>query len=174
MDNFEKVEKLVAKSGVSYEEAKRALDEANGDLLDAMILLEREGKAQAPKKSSFSTQYEGMNGYEPVTTLTDGREKAGSEKKGGKFKEFCSKVWHAVSVNYLVVERKGEPFVKMPLWVMILLLLAFWHIGLLVVIVSLFFGFTYRFTGEADMKGANTVMEKASNVAEKVKEEIKK
>ena len=39
MDNFEKVERLVEKANVSFEDAKAALDEANGDLLDAMILL---------------------------------------------------------------------------------------------------------------------------------------
>ena len=35
MDEFEKVEKLRQRANVSYEEAKKALDEANGDVLDA-------------------------------------------------------------------------------------------------------------------------------------------
>ena len=56
MDIFEKVEKLVEKAGVSYEDAKAALDKAEGDLLDAMILLEKEGKAKAPEQSSYSTK----------------------------------------------------------------------------------------------------------------------
>ena len=46
MEYFEKVEKLVQKAGVSYEEAKAALDASNGDLLDAMIMLERAGKTE--------------------------------------------------------------------------------------------------------------------------------
>ena len=52
MDYFEKVEKLVEKAGVTYEDAKQALDDSNGDLLDAMILLERSGKTQGPKHST--------------------------------------------------------------------------------------------------------------------------
>ena len=46
MDNFEKVEKLREKAGVSYEEAKTALEQCNYDLLDAMIYLEKQGKVQ--------------------------------------------------------------------------------------------------------------------------------
>ena len=41
---IEKVDKLVERADVSYEVAKEALEAANGDLLDAVILLEREGK----------------------------------------------------------------------------------------------------------------------------------
>ncbi len=55
MDTFEKVEKLREKANVTFEEAKAALEEANGDLLDAMILLERQGKADA-RRESYSTK----------------------------------------------------------------------------------------------------------------------
>ena len=40
--------------------------------------------------------------------------------------------------------------------------------------MSLFFGVTYSFKGEADMTAANKVMGKASSAAEKVKEEYNK
>ena len=36
MDEFEKIEKLRTRANITYEEAKAALDEANGDLLDAI------------------------------------------------------------------------------------------------------------------------------------------
>ena len=174
MDKFEKVEKLVDKAGVSYEDARWALEESNGDLLDAMILLERIGKAQAPKKSSYSTQYEDQAEYLPVERA----EKSGSEgsrsAEPGKFKEFCRKVWRVLSLNSLVIRHHGDVFAKLPLWAVILLLLAVWHVGLILILVSLFFGFTYQFQGETDMEAANKVMGKASDVAEKVKEEIKK
>ena len=81
---------------------------------------------------------------------------------------------HELSTNFLIIKHRGELFAKLPIWAMILLILVFWHIGLVLLIVSLFFGFTYQFQGEADMEAANRVMSKASDVAEKVKEEIKK
>ena len=37
MDNLEKVEKLREKTGVSYEEAKEALEANNYDVLDAIF-----------------------------------------------------------------------------------------------------------------------------------------
>ena len=176
MDNFEKVEKLVAKAGVSYEEAKRALEAANGDLLDAMILLEREGKAEAPKKSSYSTQYEDLSGYLPVEKASAAKTESGKSAGDGwnNFKELCGKIWHALSTNYLLVERRGERFLKLPLWILILLVLASWGLVFVLFVVSLFFGFTYRFAGEADMKTANEVMEKVSDTAEKIRDEVRK
>ena len=53
MDEFEKVEKLRQRVDVTYEEAKEALKQADGDLLDAMIILEKEGKAAAPKRKTL-------------------------------------------------------------------------------------------------------------------------
>ncbi len=170
MDNFEKVEKLVNKAGVSYEEAKSALERANGDLLDAMILLEREGKTASSGTGSYSTRYEEQTQYVPVAEAAAREEKSG----GKKFSEFCRKVGHFLSSNYLIIARKGEQMAKLPLWLMVIILLFAWHISLILIIVSLFFGFTYRFCGETDMESANTVMDKASSAAEKVKEEFGK
>ena len=77
MDNFEKIEKLVEKTGVSYKEAKRVLEEANGDILDAMIILEQEGKAKAPKNSSYSTQYYEQSQYVSVPQQVDNLRRDG-------------------------------------------------------------------------------------------------
>lgn len=180
MDNFDKVEKLVNKAGVSYEEAKQALEMTNGDLLDAMIYLEKEGKTQAPKKSSYSTQYEDQTNYTPVGNNYEGYGTSGTTRIGagskepGKVKTVLKKIWHALSVNFLVIKRHEEMIIKMPLWLMLVILLAAWHVSLILIVISLFFGFTYSFKGEADLKAVNDVMEKASDVAEKVKEEVNK
>ena len=48
MDKLEKVEKLRAKTGVSYEDAKNALEACDYDLLDAIIYLEKLDKVKAP------------------------------------------------------------------------------------------------------------------------------
>ncbi len=55
MDNLEKVEKLREKTGVSYEEAKQALEACNYDVLDALIYLEKKGKVKAPEVESYTT-----------------------------------------------------------------------------------------------------------------------
>jgi len=63
--DLEKVEKLRGKAKVSYEEAKAALDAANGDVLDALIELERQGKVDPPENAGFySSRDENGSGYE--------------------------------------------------------------------------------------------------------------
>ena len=58
MDKMEKVERLREHANVSYEEAKAALEQANDDLLDAMVILEKQGKVKMPKQPTYSTEYE--------------------------------------------------------------------------------------------------------------------
>ena len=55
MDKLEKVEKLREKTGVSYEDAKNALEACDYDLLDAIIYLEKLDKVKAPDVDSFVT-----------------------------------------------------------------------------------------------------------------------
>ena len=179
MTNFEKVEKLVQKANVSYEEAKAALDKADGDLLDAVILLEKEGKTQAPRQSSFSTEYEQQTQYVSVAgKVEDDRRSYDKEEQRRERRERAKKgfgnIVDFLTRNFLFIKRNGDVVVKLPLWAVILIFLAAWHISIIAVIVSLFFGVTYSFRGEADMNAANTVMDKASSAAEKVKEEYNK
>ena len=54
MDRLEQIERLRAKANVSYEEAKQAYEAANGDLLEAVIMLERQGKIKPPKGTDFT------------------------------------------------------------------------------------------------------------------------
>ena len=44
MDHLEMVEKLAQKAGVSYEDAKMALEACGWDMLDALVYLEKLGK----------------------------------------------------------------------------------------------------------------------------------
>ena len=75
MEMIEKVERLRERADVTYEEAKAALEEAGGDLLDAMVILERMGKVSGPARSSYSTEYEEQKDYIRV------RDKVEQQKK---------------------------------------------------------------------------------------------
>ena len=175
MNDFEKTEKLVEKAGVSYTDAKRALDEANGDILDAMIILEKEGKVQSPENSTYSTKYEEQAQYVSVPKQVERQRMEDEESTGTKMKRGISKIWHFLSSNYLSIKKKnGELVANLPLWGAALLLILGWSVILVVVVISLFFGFTYSFKGEADLGIANKAMNTASAAAEKVKEEYHK
>ncbi len=162
MDTFEKVEKLREKANVTFEEAKAALEEANGDLLDAMILLERQGKADA-RRESYSTK------DDAELMVVDEPEK--SEKKhGNAFTDKLKVLWHKSCENYFVIEKDEDTILNIPIWVFILIIIFTWHVSLIAMVVALFLGCRYSFKGAAEMKTANEVCDKVSEAAEKVKE----
>ena len=167
MDTFEKVEKLREKANVTFEEAKAALDEANGDLLDAMILLEKQGKAET-QKETYSTKEENTE-----VLVVDQPEKK-EKKHGNAFTDKVKALWHKSCENYFVIEREDQVMLNLPIWVFIIILIFSWHVTLIAMIVALFFGCRYSFKGVDEMKAANNVCEKASEAAEKVKEEYNK
>lgn len=171
MDMFEKVEKLKEKANVTFEEAKAALDEANGDLLDAMIILERQGKTEAHKES-YSTQDDMNASYEVVEVKKQGNEN--KEKKVNAFTDKLKALWHKSCENFFVLEYKEEQRIKIPIWAFIIIMIFTWHVSGVLLIIGLFLGCKYSFKGEAEMKMANDVCDKAADAAEKVKDEFDK
>ena len=55
MASIEMVDRLRSRAGVTYEEAREALDNSENDMLDALIWLEKSGKATPPRVSYYST-----------------------------------------------------------------------------------------------------------------------
>ena len=110
MTNFEKVEKLVQKANVSYEEAKAALDKADGDLLDAIIILEKEGKTQAPRQSSFSTEYEQQTQYVsvPARVEDDRRSYDREEQRRERRERALSRVPGAAKAGSVRIGRNSQ------------------------------------------------------------------
>src|SRR5690554_4120945 len=53
MVDFEQVQKLRERANISYEEAKKALEEANGDMLEAVINLEKQNRIKAPETGGY-------------------------------------------------------------------------------------------------------------------------
>ena len=169
MDEFEKIEKLRTRANVTYEEAKAALAEANGDLLDAMIVLEKEGKVAKPEQQVHSTEYTREPGYE-MGPVGDGKDCG--ESFGTKFKEIVKKVIDYLSNNHMKVSHHDEQVIDLPLWTAVLILVLGWWFILVLIVVSLFFDWNYKFYGKNNLQGANNVMDKAKETAEQVKEEF--
>ena len=79
---LEQVEQLRAHAAVSYEEARRALEACDGDLLDALILLEREGRIPpGGGRGAFFTTQPGAAPEPPPSGPTRGPEASGKDEK---------------------------------------------------------------------------------------------
>ena len=171
MEMLEKVERLVEKANVSYEEAKAALDEANGDLLDAMVLLERQGKVKRPEQASFSTQYEEQKNYIDVRDKVEEQEQS-APSFGRSVKKFFRTMIRFIKETTFIVKRKEETFFTMPTAVAALLLFIFWEALFPVMIIALFFGVQYSFEGAGSAETANRVLNRAGDFANDVKNEF--
>lgn len=170
MDNFEKVERLVEKANVSFKDAKEALDEANGDMLDAMIILEKRGKVKGPEQSEYVSGKTEKAEYKDVSEAV--KESARADK-GEAFKGvggFFRRIFRYLTDNSLKVSRNGNEVINLPLWIAALIILFTWHVIWIVILVSLFFGMRYSIEGKNDSKAVNTILDQASDIADNVKE----
>ena len=175
MELLEKVEKIREKTGVSYEEAKAALEACGEDVLDALVYLENQGKIKKPDVSVYTTEAEPS---EEVKEAARQYEKASSETFGDQVKKFMNWIGSLIKKgceNFFIVSKKDEEIITMPVIVIVLLLLfAFWVV-LPLMVVGLFFGFRYRFSGSITKSvDVNMACDKAAEAAETIKQEFTK
>ena len=172
MDEFEKVEKLRQRVDVTYEEAKEALKQADGDLLDAVIWLENQGKTVKTEQTTRSTSYDEQKDYVSVQDTVEKESKKSDRTLGQKIRYLCHLIWVKLKENKFVVERSGNRIVTLPVWILILaLMISFWTVGI-VMVIGLFFNCRYEIVGPNDLSFVNETLEKAGDAVDKVKGEI--
>ncbi len=178
--NIELVEKLVEKTGVSYTEAKRVLEKTDWDILEAIIALEAEGKISQGRTAEYSTKKEGSCAYD-CNDSHEKKDKKEKSKTGENFKESGKSLWETVkgifdkgNTNYIEAYKNGNRILGMPVTVFVLLLvLGFWVL-IPLMIVGLFFGFRYSFSGnDLGKESVNNAMGKATDIADNIKDGIK-
>ena len=164
MEHLDMVEKLRGRANVSYEEAKAALEEANWDMLDAMVLLERDGKVNAAAAA-------------PFTTKEEPKRSAAKDKDGllARFFKGLGALLHTGNINQLVVEKEGKELFSLPITVLVLMLIFMFWITLPLLLIGLFCGYRYNFRGpNLGREDVNRAMDKASAMADNIKREVVK
>ena len=136
MDHFEMVENLRAKANVTYEEAKAALEASDWDMLDALVLLESEGKVSGAPE--FTTKEKAEE------TGRSARRARGSLSSLGAW---IRKMFALGNKNQFVISRKGSELAAMPITVMALLMILVWPFSLIVLFAGLLLGTRYAFRG---------------------------
>lgn len=171
MDFLEKVDRLRERANVTYEEAKQALEQTGGDLLEAVILLEKQGKVnpppptrQAPPAGEEQRAYQSGGGDSGRVTFGE---------VCGRLVRFLGRLVRRGNENFLEVHREGRKLVSLPVTVFVLLLiLAFWVVVPLMVL-SLFFGWKYSLRGpHLENKSVNDALGRATDTAQSVKNEF--
>ncbi|MBQ6411742.1 MAG: DUF4342 domain-containing protein, partial [Atopobiaceae bacterium] len=131
MDKLEKVELIRAKTGVTYDDAKVALEACNDDVLDAIIWLERLGKATT-QTASYTTSAATEAG--PVSPeMAQAQYAYQQSTRKSKFGEWVGRVGNeakrivrASLDTSFVITRHGEKVFAMPVLFIILGILLWW------------------------------------------------
>jgi ribosomal protein L12E/L44/L45/RPP1/RPP2 len=173
MATLEQVEKLREKANVSFEEAKTALDASNGDLLEAIILLEKQGKVNPPVGGGFYCSNNSGAGEKETAQ----EERKTEERRGESFSEminrfgrFCGRVINKGNTNYFEAEKEGKVIISLPVTLLVISVIFFFWFIFPLMIVGLFFGFRYHFRGhDLGKESVNKVMDSASDTAENIK-----
>ena len=165
MTNFEKVEKLCEKANVTYEEAKAALEATEWDLLEAIVLLEQQGKVN---KNSAHHSTKSEPAEEPERESRDS-----FSTRASRVLRKLARIIQMGNDNHLVISRKGECLLTVPVTVLVILLL-FTNVFLLIAMaVGLFCGLRYSFKGEQlGRDSVNDAMKKAADMADCVRESV--
>lgn len=180
MTTLEQVEKICAKANISYEEAKAALDATNGDLLEAIIYLEKQGKVHAPtgggyysseKTADISAVSEKEN-YRKSNHNNDNKENSFVSFIKNAW-ELCLKIIRKGNRNSFIVLKDEKTKASFPITVLVLLLIfAFW-VTIPLIIIGLFFDLRYRFIGpDFNSSTINDAMNSAADAAENLKKSM--
>lgn len=181
---FQQVETLVQKSGVTYTEAKQALEHTGGDLLEALLYLEKLGRSNTVGQGGFySTQPKHSAAADALVLTQTAQKHPGSARRGP---DRLGELWRAfldllqrVLTNQFEVWRRDRMTTSMPILVLILLAVFFPWITGPVLLVGLIFGYRYRFSGpdlnrESVSRVMDQVSETVADVTKTVRQEFEK
>ncbi|MCR5292687.1 MAG: hypothetical protein K6E28_07380 [Eubacterium sp.] len=174
MEEKDKAQKLKDRANVTLEEAEEALKACDGDLLDAMVYLEKLGKVNAPETMLVTTSIEEHTSFENVQDKVDRYNRETSNSLGGKIKHLIRILFDTITHNFLSVIHKGVEIIKIPLWIVAIIIFFSWYLSIAVFIISLFFGVRYSLSGRDDLTEANKLIGKATDAADYVKDKFDK
>ena len=176
MITLEQVDKLREKANVSYDEAKAALEAANGDMLEALIHLERQGKVAPPEGGGYYSSAGGSGDQRGKSKESASRGYSNRDSLGGlirRFFRFCAMLIHKGNINSIEVLKDGEVKTAFSITVLMVLAACFFWITIPLMVIGLFLGYRYRFQGpDLGKDSVNSAMDSATTAAESLKKTL--
>lgn len=175
-NRLEKAERIHDKTGVSFKDAREALEACGYDELDAIVWLEERGRTEQ-KSANYSTAETAADGAKEMSEAQSDYEKStktpnyakGFERIGKALKKFAKRL---VEIKFVAM-RNGRQLFSAPLLLVLVIALFAWWIVIPAIIISLFFGISYRFDGVGTVTiDVNKMSEKASDGIENLKKDV--
>ena len=170
MEEFTKVEKLVEITGASFEDATSAIRACDGDIVEAMVYLEKLGKVT----KNTSTTYVDPR-FAPISEAERAIRRAQAHeacvKTRSAFGEFVRKTVRFLTHNRITISKNGQEFASIPLLAAIIICSVSVGFAIVAVFISMMFGYDYAFKGETNFDAANRAMAQVGTAAGNVKAE---
>lgn len=168
MITFEKVEKLREYAGISYEEAKKELEKTNGDLLEAVVNLEKEGKIKEPETNGY---YKSSDKADKEKSAENNLSQPEKEKRGSNFTEtlknimgWVKKVIEIGNTNNFKIIKGDNLILEIPLTAFALLLFFTFWILIPALVIGLVLGYRYNLGGpNLEQTKVNKAMDSVSD-----------
>ena len=156
--------------------AKAALDAADGNVLDAIIWLESQGKTQA---TSAHAATESAPVDEPSAEMVAAQaayekssEKTDFSKKMDSVWEYLKKLFRLSLDTKFIATRRDAIILNIPILIPIVALFA-WGATIWLMLIGLFFGMRYRIDSDGDVPGSiNNLMNHAADAADDIKQNL--
>jgi hypothetical protein len=156
MERMEAVEKLREKAGVTYGEARQALEENGWDLFRAMDALEGIGQARnGARKAAGASQ-------------TGGQAMRNADSGLKRFFSWLGDLIHKGNRSYFRVSRAGKTAFDVPVTAAVLLLLLLHGLFLLALLVGVLAGYRARFVSEKEDDAEREAVREAGRAAEEI------
>lgn len=158
MNKEKAIERLMAKTNLSYDLNKRALEEAEWDILDAMLILEERGEV---KKPETAVHYINRSYKEKADDEIIKVQYKEEEKKN--FLEIICGFIDTLNNIFFKILRNDKVIIKLPLTVVILLIFFTFWISVPLFIIGFFYDIEYSFVGRgAENRKVNVFLSKVS------------
>ncbi|MDR3311486.1 MAG: hypothetical protein LBS90_09125 [Oscillospiraceae bacterium] len=175
MTDEEKISRLANAAGVSREQAARALEASGGDMLEAVLLLEKLGVTDGGGET-----YDDSAPKEDYGAKSKGKSKSDFKVyniDAGKFKEGMLSLGRLIlraleigNTNTLDCSYKGVTRIRFPVtFVIVLFIFCFWF-ALPLLVVGMICGWRYSISGAGAGSGSiNSALGKVGDVVDDIK-----
>lgn len=165
--------RLRQEADLSREEAARLLDAHDGDLLDALLDLQRQGRAPRGKGGTYSTrpgQTPPPPSASPAAPTGSAEEPSGHARRLREGVRAILRILDPRTGNQLEIWRKGQLLTAVPLLILVIAVAAVFRIVAPLLILGLLLGCRYRCAGpDLDRRAVNDVLGAISDAVDDLK-----
>jgi len=161
MNHFDMAQTLREKTGITYEEARRALEQAGWDILEAMVALEKEGKLN----------HDNTNKEEPMENAKAQNTQSTARNIENAFIRFFRWLGNLISKgnrNHFIITKNERRVMAVPVTAAVALFLLFHAAFMFFLIVGLIMGYRFSFESEQQAAARDKDVEEARRAADQI------